>query len=573
MSRPVIPGYLEQAGDGSLGDLWIRPAGVPTPLWPAEIMRTIHNNPTDWVTVTEHYATDTEHSGTKCVLVEADDTSSALAGTTWIGSHLGLVEIVDNETFEDGLASTDHGLAVEFFAHVRQPSGATTPVPEINYPFLWYWDAFPVRNGWQYLDGAGRAQDLVRQDVQADRWKIEVRALEFRQYLAARGRNGVFQIDHVPWADLEEFQRVDEEFHNDWTHFTFCALHEPSLLGGKPAFSRLLGRYLVRGARNSRVPRFEEWDQDHEYPEFIYGTDRETGQPLSHTCDPQQLGTYFDKHETRLHYLTPVYFKREVLQPYAAEPGKYALSATRLSCLGLWGVDISFNSVGLVEVYLGDLGRKLPAAEWGHWNSYNVLPRGKMDEGRYRRDFLNQPANSKDSVGDLQRARARAADVSETLLGSPIWKPLPADAQAEFGSLVGPLSDAPVALGQALLVLTKALVDGIDPGPLKTFLVSYEKDEKSLSLLGRFSQALDGTADLISVFRQLQNFRSAGGVAHLAGSGRAKAASDLGVTDLSTWDAFESVATRLTTSLTALTELMADRLSRQDPSMDSGTTD
>ena len=166
-------------------------------------MRTIHNNPTDWVTVTEHYATDTEHSGTKCVLVEADDTSSALAGTTWIGSHLGLVEIVDNETFEDGLASTDHGLAVEFFAHVRQPSGATTPVPEINYPFLWYWDAFPVRNGWQYLDGAGRAQDLVRQDVQADRWKIEVRALEFRQYLAARGRNGVFQIDHVPWADLE----------------------------------------------------------------------------------------------------------------------------------------------------------------------------------------------------------------------------------------------------------------------------------------------------------------------------------------------------------------------------------
>jgi hypothetical protein len=83
--------------------------------------------------------------------------------------------------------------------------------------------------------------------------------------------------------------RVDEEFSNDWAHFSFCAVHDPSPLGGKPAFSRLLGRYLVRGARNSRVPRFEEWDQDHEYPEFIYGTDRESGQPLSHTCDPEQL--------------------------------------------------------------------------------------------------------------------------------------------------------------------------------------------------------------------------------------------------------------------------------------------
>jgi hypothetical protein len=237
------------------------------------------------------------------------------------------------------------------------------------------------------------------------------------------------------------------------------------------------------------------------------------------------------------------------------------------------GVDISFNSVGLVEVYLGDLGRDLPAAEWGHWKSYNVPPQGKMDEGRYRRDFLNQPANSKDPVGDLQRARAKAADVSETFLGSPIWKPLPTDTRAEFESLVGPLSDAPAALGQALLVLTKALVDGIDPAPLKKFLVTYEKDEKSLSLLGRFSDALGGTRELTLVFRKLQNFRSAGGIAHLAGSGRAKAAADLGVTDLSTWDAFESVVRRLTTSLTALTGLMVDGLNRPDPSTDSSATD
>lgn len=531
----------------------------------------MHNNPTDWVTVAEHYTTEAERSGTSCVAVQAGGTSSALEGISWLGTHLGQVEIVDGEKFEDGLADADRGVSVEFFAQVRRPSGSTVPVPEISYPFLWYWDAFPVRDGWKYLDGAGRVQDLVRQDVQADRWKIEVRALEFRQYLAARGCNGLFQIDHLPRADLEEFPRVDEEFSNDWAHFTFCALHDPSPLGGKPAFSRLLGRYLVRGAKNSRVPRFEEWDRDHEYPEFIYGTDRETGQMLSHTCDPEQLGSYFDKDDTRLHYLTPIYFKREVLQPYAAEPGKYALSATRLSCLGLWSVDISFNSVGLVEVYLGDLGRKLPAAEWGHWKSYNVPPQGKMDEGRFRRDFLNQPANSKDPVGDLQRARATAAEVSEALLGSPIWKPLPADARAEFESLVGPLSDAPAALGQALLVLTKALVDGIDPVPLKRFLGSYEKDEKSLTLLDRFSEALGGTAELTSVFRKLQSFRSAGGVAHLAGSGRAKAAADLGVTDMSTWDAFESVATRLMKSLTSLTELMIRGLSSTDPGTESAS--
>jgi hypothetical protein len=565
---PVIPGYLEQSSEGSLADLWPCP-GVPAPLWPVETMRAVRSGPTDWITVAEHYSTDAARSGTRCVLVQAGDESSALAGTTWIGRNLGQVGVCGDETFEDGLAGTDRGLAVEFFAHVRRPSGATTPVSEISYPFLWYWDAFPARDGWKYLDGAGREQDLVRREVQADRWKIEVRALEFRQFLAAYGRSSVLQIDHVPWADLEEFQRVDDEFSNEWAHFSFCAVHDPSRLGGKPAFSRLLGRYVVRGLRNSRVPRFEEWGQDHDYPAFIYGTDSETGQPLSHTSDPEQLGTYFDKDGTRLHYLTPVYFKREVLQPYAAEPGKYALSATRLSCLNLWGVDISFNSAGLVEVYLGDLGEHLPAAEWGHWKSYNVPPRGEMDEGRFRRDFLNQPANSKDPVGDLRRARARAAEVSEKLVGSPVWRPLPADALAEFGSLVGPLSDDPAALGPVLLTLTKALVDGIDPAPLKTFLGSHEPGEQSLSLLGRFSDELGGPPELTSVFRQLQGFRSRGGIAHLAGSGRARATADLGITDLSNWEAFESVVTRLTTSLMALTELMANRLGSADPATDS----
>lgn len=124
MSRPVVPGYLAQPNGSSLADLWTRPAGVPVPLWPAEIMRTVHNNPAGWMTVAEHYVTETERSGTRCVLVQASDSTLALAGTGWIGSHLGQVEIFDDETFEDGLAGTDRGLSVEFFAHVRRPSGA-----------------------------------------------------------------------------------------------------------------------------------------------------------------------------------------------------------------------------------------------------------------------------------------------------------------------------------------------------------------------------------------------------------------------------------------------------------------
>jgi hypothetical protein len=86
-----------------------------------------------------------------------------------------------------------------------------------------------------------------------------------------------------------------------------------------------------------------------------------------------------------------------------------------------------------------------------------------MDEGRFRRDFLNQWAHSKDVVGDLRRAREQAAEVSEKFLGAPIWKPLTREIKAEFASLIGPLTNDPVSLVAPLLVLTKALVDGIDP--------------------------------------------------------------------------------------------------------------
>ena len=183
-----------------------------------------------------------------------------------------------------------------------------------------------------------------------------------------------------------------------------------------------------------------------------------------------------------------------------------------------------------------------------------------MDEGRFRRDFLNQWANSKDIVGDLRRAREKAADISEKLLGASIWKPLTGEIKAEFASLIGPLTDDPVSLGAPLLVLTKVLVDGIDPAPLKSHLQTFDKGEQSLRLLQRYAQELGDTSDMTAVLRELQGFRSKGGVAHLAGSQRYKAEAALEISGLSNLEAFESVAVRVTAFLTALTELMSEAL-------------
>lgn len=558
MSIPSIPGYLAPPRRDTLADLWQQPSGeYPDALWPIEDLRSINPAPADWLVIERHSFSDACEDNRGCVLVHPDDAAAALEDTTWRGRDVGVVGVWGNGRLENGLETTDEDLRFEFLVHARTPSGASLPIIEISHPFLWYWDAFPTASGWQYLNRAGRQQDLIRYEVTEGSWQVEVRALEFRQFLAAYERHALIQVDVIPRLDHPEFERTDDTFHNDWAHLDFHAVYEPAM-SNHPAFSRLLGQYLITGMRNRRAPRFEEYNHDVEYPTFVYKLDPKTGQPQKHTCDPDQLGTYFDPDGSRVHYLTPIYFKREVLQPYIAEPTRYRLSSSRLECLNLWGVDISFNSIGLVELYLGDLGKKLPPDEWGHWRAYNVPPEGKMDEGRFRRDFLGQWASSKDISGDLRRARTTAVAVSQSLFGTPLWKELGVETKAEFESLIGPLNNDPTSLGAPLLTLTKVLVDGIDPGPLKAQLPTRESGEQSLSLLRRYAEQLGDTSDTTAILRELQRFRSKGGIAHLAGSSAKTAKTDLGIDGMTNLEAFESIATRITACLNRLTELMTE---------------
>ena len=342
--------------------------------------------------------------------------------------------------------------------------------------------------------------------------------------------------------------------HNHWANFIFHAIDDEGLASYQ-VYSRAVGRYAITGMRSTKVPKHEDRDQDRDYPEFIYGIDDATGQVLTHTCDPEQLGNYFED-DGRLHYLTPIYFRREVLQPYDNEPNRCRLTVHRLTCLNLWGVDISFNSAGLVEVYLGDIGTYIPSDDWGHWRSYNVPPEGQMSEDRFRRDFLNQVTPAKDVPGDLRRAREAVNRAAERLLGDHIWKPLTGDIAVQWESLLPPLTDDPAALGVRLLTMTKVLIDGIDPAPLKQSLKTWDKDERSLGLLSRFVTSLGGDEDLVTPLRQLQTFRSRGGVAHLAGSGKPKAEAELGIAGLSNVPAFDRVAIRAAESLRSFEELI-----------------
>ncbi|CCH69465.1 hypothetical protein BN10_1700011 [Phycicoccus elongatus Lp2] len=559
MHIPSIPGYEVHDGPRTLGRLWAHPDGDhPAGLWPeAELLR-ICPDPTGWLTIEEHFhRSDDMYGGTHCVLIDDGARDPVLhSGTPWAGrSDIGKVEVWSDGKFSDGLTASRNGDGgLVFFSAVREHHGFVIPTFEITPTFLWYWDAFPSDRGWSYFDSAGRSVELIRIAISMEEWKVEVSALEMRTFLAASGRELLVQKDYtlLTTDEIDPFARVDANHRTAWSNFDWFAMEDDGLTD-VTAFSNVMGKYVVSGAVTARVRRLDARNADKNYVEYIFGVDPRTGDMRRHTCNPRMLGDYADS--SRLHSMTPVYFSREVLNRYASEPSRYRVTAGRIWCLDLWGLDISTNTAGLIEVYLGELGA-LPEGEQTHWLAHNVPPEGTMDEGRFRRDFLNQSVGSPDPVGDLRRARRRAAEATKALLGSAAWRELDPQAATEFEALLGPTSNDPSALTAPTITLTKSLVDGIDPAPLKEFLGGSEPGEKSISLLRRLLSSLGDTEDAAEIFAALQAFRSAGGVAHLGGSKAGAASARLGIDGMAPLEAFAHMTVNVTSALNHVADLV-----------------
>ncbi len=557
MSIPRVPGTWSANRPNSLWDLWDPPVGTyPQELWPQHLLLSVVPQPTEWFTVAECYSNDDRHGGRNAVLAQPRDLDAILSSWEWVGKDLGGFGLWSDGSIEDGLSVEDDGVQLDFLAQIRSQQGVRERVVDIALPFLWYWGAIQEEDGWYYLNRAGRDQPLIRYNVVEDHHRVEIRALELRQYLMDVGRVLIAQVDHVTKLTVHDVMNLDDEFSNDWANFSWhCG---SGRLASASYFSRLVGQYAIHGVESPRLPIWKDSKRGIQYPEFQYDLDRESGQALTHTCDPAKLGTFFDRDRTRLHYLTPAYFTPDVLDKYIREPNRYSVSATRLSCLDLWGVAISHNTVGLVEVYLGDIGRDLPADEWSHWQTHNVPPEGAMAEDRVRRDFLNQWESAHDPVSTLRTLRNQVNERAAAAIGGPIWRPLSEPDKTEWDRLHFPVSSEPRSLNPAVLTLTKAMVDAIDVVILRKYVQVKGKGRRSLALLQDVIEKLNGDKTIVEPLRALQNLRSRSGIAHMAGRGREKALVQMDIKGKKPQEAFETIVGQLVWMLQELDKLFEE---------------
>ena len=124
----------------------------------------------------------------------------------------------------------------------------------------------------------------------------------------------------------------------------------------------------------------------------MIGTDPGTGKPItsSYPGPPNEQTTWEGAGNNN--FLTPVIFKREVLDYYLDDPKHYSVDDHQVTAGYMWGIPIAITEDGHVQVWLGDLGR-IPKSAQEHWKRFNLADDDPVPEWRIEQDLHAQFAS------------------------------------------------------------------------------------------------------------------------------------------------------------------------------------
>ena len=169
--------------------------------------------------------------------------------------------------------------------------------------------------------------------------QVKIRLKEIQQFLAIKEMHLSIQFDCREFSnnslqelDLSEKKQEHQDGQSRW-YLSFGTQTLPSETG---AFSSLYGKRLIAPLPKpkSGMSGFSS-DDEERYETFTLGLDKQ-GNKIDHTCDPDALSNDFGANPGAPNYLTPVSFRKQVLDKYYQNSGKFKVSDGYLGCGSLW---------------------------------------------------------------------------------------------------------------------------------------------------------------------------------------------------------------------------------------------
>jgi hypothetical protein len=306
-------------------------------------------------------------------------------------------------------------------------------------------------------------------------------------------------------------------------------------------FTRALGKKLIRC---DAIEKSGGWPfkATKQYEDFIIAGDLDS--PLTYNCDPDALANYFGANPDAPHYLTPVFFKKEVMQKYYAS-SDYEISDGHLSRKGSWSLRFDNNSPGHVSVFLGDLGRDLPSKEQIYWKSFNLIPdEHSISQTNYQRSFLGNFFDPENPEHQFKYAFAEVQRSCIKKFGWSIFLPL-ADKDTHFlNSIRSMLTREQSEFDALILAVAKITIDSVNVKELRKHL-GQDDESKSIVLLGLFLKSLEiqNHEEFSTFLRGVQSVRSSG-VAHRKGTEYDKIIAKLNIDEENYQAEFDEILTK-----------------------------
>jgi len=385
---------------------------------------------------------------------------------------------------------------------------------EVSEDFRLYFNLYDDKLGRKLLridDNGDEHEAVLMKDGE-----IKIKTFLIRQYLTIRKMKLAifFEYNRLSKKTIEEFgvkEHSREEKGADFIYSVGVGKWMGFSDNTKKSHGRILGKKLVSGDPSFKPDIFGR--QKKQYIDFIVGAD-DDGKEILFTCNEAELANNFGANEGAPNYLTPVCFRKEVLNKYYSQPEKYTVSDGYLSCGALWSLYIDNNHPEAVMVFLGDLGH-LSHTEQMYWRGFN-LPSGTMSRVAFKRSILGQFADPQTADLYFKQRFTIFNEYWKKKFGWELFRPLTGKDEYAFRILRVPLTNDIREFDEQIATLTKVFVDSLNEKQLAKGITNKE-NAKGLDKFETWLGAQNFCSDKMMEFlRKLQALRSAG-TAHLKG--------------------------------------------------------
>ncbi|EHS7016815.1 hypothetical protein ACUB10_001073 [Escherichia coli] len=479
-----------------------------------------------WVTVykTEEIKNTDHDGGMYCALVSKEKTEKAMNQAGWdlmIGSGgPGIcTSYQDGKSINTYYKNSDNGFLRLIL--VRDFHGRKEKYIEILEEFRLFHNLYYDNKSGSYFsfDDSGDEIEVIK--VQSNEVKIRRRYLH--SFMAASQMNLLLYFELTRHYNHNLTFACNEK--NESTIYTIYS--GKSYSKGYISFSRIMGKKIIKC---ESIDKCNSWpfESKKTYQEFIIGGD--TDEPITFSCNPDKLANYFGANPEAPHYLTPVFFKKEVMQKYY-NSSDYSITDGHLYRKGAWDLRFDNNSPNHISVFLGDLGRDLPEKEQIYWKSFNLIPDGrKISKTNFERSFLGRVSDAENPEHKFKNKFKSLQKYWSNRYKWDLFLPLSEKDEHFFNSLRSMLTKEQSEFDAQVLALTKVTIDSINVKSLRNHLKVTDASIKSIGLMESLLDRLHSpnTSTLVSLMRGIQSVRSTG-VAHRKGTDYEKTMSKLNI--------------------------------------------